>query len=173
MKKRILLPLIMCFTAGAHASGSVKVDWQNPDDYTDIRPVNQTRSSFQRQVFKELEAELTELAESLPDGQVLSLTVTDLDLAGQVWPGNFIGFGQSAASDVRLIKSLYIPRMAFSYTLTDTTGATLQSADVRLKDMMFMDRANHAFRSDSLRYEKNMLRNWFADELAGSIARSE
>ena len=172
MKIRYLVPAFALALTSMHASaaGSVKVEWQDPDSYTDIRPVNQTRSSYKRFVFKELEEQLTELADDLPDGHTLAMTVTDLDLAGQVWPGNFVGFGQSAASDVRLIRSLYIPRMSFSYTLTDAGGNTVQSAEVKLKDMMFMDRAARGFRSDSLTYEKTMLRDWFNDTMGPLVA---
>ena len=104
-----------------------------------------------------------ELAEVLPDGQTLKITVTNLDLAGQVWPASFVGLGQSA-SDVRLIKSIDIPRIAFNYELLNSNDEILKQGEQNLKDMSFQDRHNPFFSSESLRYEKNMLRMWFEDQ---------
>jgi hypothetical protein len=91
------------------------------------------------------------------------MKVSDLDLAGQVWPASFVGLGHGT-SDVRVIKNIDIPRMKFSYQLVDESGQVLQQAEVNLKDMSFQERSNHLFRNEPLRYEKNMLKRWFAQE---------
>lgn len=175
MKKRNLLTLAaisVMFAGSALAKASVEIEWQNPEEYRDVKPVNQSRSSFREQTFKRLEEYINELAEKLPDGQVLTMTVTDLDLAGEVWPASFVGFG-SGGNDVRLVKPIYIPRMAFSYTLKDKTGALLKSDEVKIKDMSFQDRHNSFFTSEALRYEKEMLKDWFLDAFPEMIARSK
>tara|TARA_B100002003_G_C14064169_1_gene512173 strand:- start:336 stop:863 length:528 start_codon:yes stop_codon:yes gene_type:complete len=146
------------------AAAEVKINWHEPDSYQDIRPSNQSRSSFRKMVFADLEQYMTKLAEDLPDGQTLSMTVTDLDLAGEVWPASLLG-GMGGA-DIRLVKPVYIPRMSFSYTLKDASGSVLQNAEVKLKDMAFMDRGTRASRrAENLTYEKAMLKDWFEKAL--------
>ena len=98
------------------------------------------------------------------------MKVSDLDLAGQVWPASYLGLGHST-SDVRIIKNIDIPRINFSYQLLDESGEVVQKADVKLKDMSFLDRSNHFFKSESLRYEKNMLQRWFKQEFGAHIAQ--
>ncbi|WP_018982839.1 DUF3016 domain-containing protein [Salinimonas chungwhensis] len=155
-----ILGLAGLFSGASGAAADVKVTWQEPESYQDIRPSNQSRSSFREMVFSDMEAFINELATALPDDQTFSITVTDMDLAGEVWPASFLG-GVGAA-DVRLVKPLYIPRMQFSYALTDAQGDTLQSGDVKLKDMAFMNRGTRINRrTENLTYEKAMFRDWF------------
>jgi len=153
--------LIAGLSQPALAKAGVKVKWQNPDKYTDVRAANESRIRYRERVFHQLDEYWQKLADKLPDGQTLNVTVTNLDLAGQVWPGTFIGL--DTTSDVRLIKRIDIPRIKFSYTLTDANGKVLKQADEDIKDMAFQDRTNTFFHDDPLRYEKNMIRDWFED----------
>ena len=111
---------------------------------------------------------MNELSLALPDNQKLLMKVTDLDLAGQVWPASHLGLGHGT-SDVRIVKNIDIPRINFSYKLLDESGEVVQQAEVKLKDMSFLDRSHHLFKSESLRYEKNMLQRWFKQEFAAYI----
>lgn len=156
----------------AFSQAQVEVNWQNPEKYRDVRAANQSRKSFAEQTFKQLDEYLFELAERLPDGQKLLITVSNLDLAGEVWPASFVGLGHSG-SDVRVIKSIDIPRIAFSYQLFDQTGGVLQEGQEKLKDMAFQDRSNRFFDSEPLRYEKNMLLEWFQAEFPQDVAKNE
>ena len=99
------------------------------------------------------------------------MTVTNVDLAGQVWPSQFVGFGSGGGSDVRIIKRIDIPRMTFSYSLTNADGQVILSGeDVKLKDMDFMDSTIRRNRTESLTYEKAMLNDWFADTFSAQVA---
>lgn len=161
--------LLFAFQAGAAAE--VEVTWENPKDYTDVKPANESRKHFRKRVFKKLDEHFAKLAEKLPDGQVLQITVTDLDLAGQVWPASFVGLG-SGGSDVRLIKRVDIPRMEFSYKLLDANKQVVQEADVKIKDMSFQDRLRSSHKNDTFRYEKTMIKDWFNDEFPELIAQN-
>lgn len=163
--------VMMGLSAPVWSAANVEVKWEDPDSYTDVKPANESRSGFQKRTFNALEDYFVELAESLPDGQKWSVTVTNLDLAGQVWPSSFVGFGNSAGTDIRLIKEIDIPRMAFSYTLTDASGATIKSADVDIKDMGFMDGIARKRHRDGLAYEKEMIREWFNEEMTDVIVK--
>ena len=102
------------------------------------------------------------------------MTVTNVDLAGQVWPSQFVGFGVGAANDVRVIQRVDIPRMTFSYTLSDEQGTVVSSAEeVQLKDMNFMESNIRQNRGDTLSYEKIMLEDWFNDTFTTNVAANE
>lgn len=147
----------------AQQQTTVNVVWQEPESYTDIRPTNESRKRFRERIFKDFEAYFTELAEKLPADQTLNITVTNVDLAGHVWPT----FG--SANDLRIIDSMYIPRFSFSYELKQ--GEQLvKSAEVDLKELAFIDRGSYLRSSDTLRYEKSMLKRWFNEEFADSVA---
>jgi hypothetical protein len=166
----IIASVLALISRQTFAKADVEITWQEPEKYRDVRPTNESRERFRKSTFKKLEEYITELAEDLPDGQTLLMTVDDLDLAGQVWPASFVGFGHSA-SDVRLIKSIDIPRMSFTYQLLDENGQVVQESAVKLKDMSFQSRHNRFFDSETLRYEKNMIHDWFNDEFPQLTAK--
>lgn len=144
----------------------VKITWENPEKFTDVKPSNGTRKKFRDQTFDRIQKYMDELAVSLPAGQQLSITVTDLDLAGRVRPGFMAGF--DTGSDVRIVERVYIPRINFTYAITDEAGNIIKSGEEKLKDMSFMDRSTANMQRDALRYEKRMLKDWFHKELLAS-----
>lgn len=152
-------------------AATAEVVWKNPEKYTDVRPTNESRVKFRERTFKALEEYITELAEELPEGDKLTMTVTNLDLAGQVWPASF-AFGNATGSDIRVIKRVDIPRISFSYSLTDSNGEVLKSAEVKLKDMAFLNTPTPFIGRENLGYEKNMLKEWFEDDLIDSLAKN-
>ncbi|WP_100656183.1 DUF3016 domain-containing protein [Alteromonas flava] len=152
-------------------STKVSVEWQSPEDYTDVRPANESRKRFMDNTFHQFEQHFVKLAERLPENATWKITVTDVDLAGQVWPASFVGLGQGG-QDVRLIKDIDIPRMSFSYELA-SEGELLQKGEVELKDMGFLQRSIRGASSTALRYEKRMLDEWFADEFGQYIATAK
>ena len=152
------------------AQAKVEIEWDKPEKYRDVRPSNESRKRFREATFKRIHEYMNKLALALPDNKTLLMKVSDLDLAGQVWPASHIGLGHSA-SDVRVIKNIDIPRINFSYQLLDESGAVVQQAEVKLKDMSFLDRSNRFFKSESLRYEKDMLQRWFKKEFGAHIAK--
>jgi hypothetical protein len=160
---------LLFFSAISLAQAEVEITWQDPEKFDDVRSASESRVKFRERTFKELDEYINELAEDLPKGQKLVMNVTNLDLAGDVLPASFAGLGQSM-SDVRVVKPIYIPRMSFSYQLLSSDGTVLQEKEVKLKDMSFSNSHNRFFSSDALRYEKNMIADWFEDEFAKSDA---
>lgn len=139
---------------------SIKVEWKDAEKFRDVRPANESRKRFRESVLKQLEEHIVAKGNELPEGQLLEITVSDLDLAGQVWPSGFVGIG-NAGGDVRLIKDVDIPRMELSYLLKDQGGQVLKSETVKIKDMSFMQNSSLRYRNDRLRYEKKMFDDWF------------
>lgn len=156
MKKLIWGLLVAGLLSPLAQAAEVKVNWQEPDKYSDIRPGNETRDGFQQRVFKEFERMFAEHAKKLPDGYLLHVTVTDLDLAGEVRP-----MFARTLTDIRVIKELYWPRMSFSYTLKDAQGKEVAGGTENIKDMNFLMRAGAAPGYTSFEYEERMLRDWF------------
>ncbi|MFZ6645340.1 DUF3016 domain-containing protein [Undibacterium sp. TJN25] len=155
MMKKYILGTFAIMLAGSAVAGEAKVTWQNPDSYTDVRPSNQTKAGFEARVFKSLDEVFDKLAKQLPDGYSLLVTVTDLDLAGDVRPGRGPG-GQ----DIRIVRDIDWPRMSFSYVLNNPQGQQVTAGKEDLKDINFRSGIS-INTSDSFYYEENMLKNWF------------
>ncbi|MFT2090020.1 DUF3016 domain-containing protein [Paraglaciecola sp. 2405UD69-4] len=173
---KLLVAFCACLTLSllgtqVTAATQVEVQWQNPEDFRDVQSSSGSRKRFEASTFKNLDEYLQELSRKLPEGSRLVMTVTDLDLAGQVFPASFVGLG-SGGSDIRVIKAVDIPRMNFNYQLMSSSGELIQESDVELKDMSFLNNANHHFRNEPLRYEKNMLKRWFDKEFSQQISRN-
>ncbi|PXX40366.1 DUF3016 domain-containing protein [Undibacterium pigrum] len=149
----MLLAVVM---SGQAQAGEVKVAWQEPEKFTDIRPGSEHRSDFQGRMIKEFDYIFADLAKKLPDGYQWDVTVTDVDLAGDVRP-----FFPTPMNEIRVIKDLYWPRMSFSFDLKDGQGKSVVSGNENLRDMNFLMHSNLAGRNNSFRYEEQMLRDWF------------
>ena len=172
MKRVMALGLMLAgsLSLPVMAQGSLKLEWKNPEKFRDIRPANQSRQSFREEVFSQLQKYIElRLVNRLADGYSLHLTVTDLDLAGEVWPAMMVGL--NGGSDVRLIKQIDSPRMAFDFQLLDASGQVVLEGSEDIRDMSFMDRGSLVRDTDPLRYEKNLLRVWFDKALAAYIQK--
>ncbi|MDC8829963.1 DUF3016 domain-containing protein [Alteromonas gilva] len=171
--KWFVIPALACLSGWVYAEDNsskeqplVEITWQEPESYTDVKPGNESRKRFRERVFKELDEYFNKLAEQLPEGQTLNVTVTNLDLAGQVWPT----FGMGAR-DIRIIESMFIPRMAFSYELKEG-GQVMKSAEVSIKDMSFMNSTARFRTNEPFAYEKFMIKRWFNQEFDSALASS-
>ncbi|AWB67108.1 DUF3016 domain-containing protein [Saccharobesus litoralis] len=134
-------------------AAQLHIEWQSPEKYTDIRPGNWgSKTKFQQHVTAKLSAHFEKLAEQLPKQQRLNIQVTNLDLAGDVRIGSF--------NEIRVIRSIDIPRIQFTYQLLDDKGNELVRDQVNLKDMGFDIRTNK-YSHNSFKYEYQMLDNWF------------
>jgi hypothetical protein len=171
MKKLMVIvsALTLSISSNIEAKAELEVEWEQPEKYTDVRPTNQSKKSFQKSTFKNIESYLGELADGLPDDHKLVIKVTNLDLAGQVWPASYAGLGHGS-SDVRVIKDHDIPRIYFNYRLLDASGAVIQQDEVKLKNMTFFDSSTGFFDNDPVRYEKSMLKRWFGKEFESQLS---
>jgi hypothetical protein len=133
------------------------VDWQK---FTDIKDHYSPTDSGEEGILKELETSLQRDAKyAVPEGNHLSLTFTDIDLAGDFEPGRGPNW-----DDVRIVKDIYPPRFSFSYTWTDASGRVIKSGKENLVDMAFQMRLS-INQSDPLHYEKDMLKDWMDRKL--------
>lgn len=155
------LAALPSFAADPGAAGQVEVTFENPDKFRDIKDSSmdtekgrEANLALIRQYIEERGARL------LAPGQKLSVTVTDIDLAGEYEP-----WRGPSAQDVRIVKSIYPPRFELSYRVTDATGTVVKEGKSKLSDMNFQNNVSSANTSDPLRYEKRLLDDWLRSEL--------
>ena len=97
----------------------------------------------------------------MPAGDKLTLTFTDIDLAGDFEPWHGGRF-----DEIRIIKEIYPPDFKFTYVLTDRTGQVIKQGSEDIRDMAFGMRVD-IDRNDALRYEKAVLSDWMRSCLRG------
>ena len=148
-----LITLILLVFTWNVAAGESEVTWTNPDKYTDVRASNENRAKFKTRIFNHFEKHFSKLSEKLPDGQILKIDVTNVDLAGDV---RF-----DTMDNIRVVRDLYIPRMTFTYEVVDSNKSIVDSGEVDLKDMGFMQNASRIGHHKAIYYEKKMLSKWF------------
>ncbi len=164
----ILLSSLLALSVSAAIAGEAEVTFNEPQKFTDIRPANDTRAKFQERVLNRFEGFFKEMAAQLPEGYKWQVTVTDIDLAGDV--DHFVAGG---GNPIRVVKDIFSPAVRFSYTLNDATGHEVASGDERLRDMGFLQRTPSLSRNTEFEYEKRMLNEWFTKTLLPQVKQGE
>jgi len=147
----------------ATADARITVVFDHPEKYTDVKDRNLDSDNAlggprYLPLLKEcIEAEAGRL---LAPGQKLTITFTDIDLAGDFEPWHGPQF-----SDVRMVKDIYPPRLSFTFQVTDEGGRVLSEGERKLVELAYQMRITSGFRDDPLRYEKDMLKDWLRAEL--------
>lgn len=146
--------------AGDRAS-SVEVNFKDPEKFTDLREEfgGPTDSAIENYTYAFRTFIQDNAGYYLKDGQKLSVTFTDIDLAGdfEPWHG-------PQMDDVRIVKEIYPPRMSFDFKVTDASGKVIKEGHRDLRDLTFTMNVS-IDRNDPLHYEKSMLRDWMRDDL--------
>lgn len=146
----------------AKAPARTEVVFEQPEKFTDVKDSDFGTDQGRDALLERIREFILERAEkALPAGQKLLITFTDIDLAGEYEPWRGPQF-----SDVRIVKSIYPPRLKFSYQITDAAGQTIKAGREDLRDLAF-DMRLTVDRQDTLRYEKDILRDWI-----GTVTRA-
>ncbi|MES2015282.1 MAG: DUF3016 domain-containing protein [Pseudomonadota bacterium] len=142
--------------SAATAMAGAQVTFVNPEHFSDVPMADRERE----RVLKDLQLHFDKLAATLPAGQQLKVEVTDIDLAGQTWPTRLHG------RDIRVLNGRADwPHMTLRYTITQG-DQVVKSGDSKLSDMDYQHSPSHYANTDTLRYEKNMLDQWFRTLIA-------
>lgn len=148
------------FAADTPPAGQVEVIFDKPENFRDIKDssldTERGREANLAQFRQYLEQRAPRL---LAPGQKLSITISDIDMAGEYEP-----WRGPSAQDVRIIKSIYTPRIELSYKLTDQAGAVIKEGKSKLSDLNFQNNITSVNTSDELRYEKRLLDDWLRSE---------
>ncbi len=143
-------------TAASHSSGRSEVMFLESGKFTDASGSLDDKSD-RNGYLTMLRDHVDRLAgEFVPEGQKIALTFTDIDLAGDFPPAS-----KASRDGVRVMKDIYPPRMAFSYRITDASGAVVKEGKEELTDKNFLTTGSLTDRSDPLRYDKVLLSDWF------------
>lgn len=175
MKTRLALLLgaaltatAMTYAADSKYADRVEVNYDHPENFTDLKDAYMPTDKGQQAYMEEIREYVQKTAgRRLPDGQKLSITFTDIDMAGdfEPWRG-------PSATDVRIVKAIYVPRMKFTYRVTDANGGVVKDGSANITDLNFqMNSATMLDTSDPLRYEKRLLDDWIRNELGPVVKK--
>lgn len=150
-----LLSLLACLAGAGTARADVAVTYVKPEEFSDVPFSPRDRE----QLLKDLSGHFAKIGQKLPAGQMLKIDVLDVDLAGRTYPRAY------APNDLRILRGgADWPHMHLRYTL-EQDGKVLRSGDAQLSNMMYQERMNRYGTSDPLRYEKQMMDDWFEQEI--------
>lgn len=150
-------------TSPVTENGIVKVEWQDPASYRDIKSSNELQSRFENRFFETITKNINKKAEkTLKPNQKLVMQVSDVDLAGDMRPT----FGVTTG-DLRVVKELYPPRMTFTYQILEGEQV-IMAGDEKLTDMGFMQRLNRV-NERPFQAETTMIDNWLTRTVAPQL----
>lgn len=156
---RTVLAAVVALLASSAALAEVTVTYTKPDDYTDL-----ARGEYDRErVLKQFTDYFATLEKKLPPGENLKIDVLDIDLAGRMYP-------RRNGDEIRVLNGgADWPRMHLRYTL-EQDGQVLRSGDENLSNMNYQQRTLRYSDSDPLRYEKQMVDEWFNKTIVPKVA---
>jgi hypothetical protein len=147
---KMALAGLIALMAGS-AGAAVSVTYVQPEKFSDVPFVTWERED----TLKTLTEHFTWLGNSLPPGQDLRIEVLDIDLAGRAIPN------ARAGRDLRVLRGQADwPRIELRYAL-EQNGQVLKSGEAKLSDMNYLNHTSRYFDSETLRYEKSMIDDWF------------
>ncbi|MEC5216465.1 hypothetical protein RCH09_001417 [Actimicrobium sp. GrIS 1.19] len=132
----------------AHAD--VNVTYIKPEQIADARLNDRER------VLKDIRDHFISLGTRLPPGQTLNVDITDLNVAG-----HFVTSRRNPTTVRVLNGRADWPTMQLRYRL-EANGQVVSSGEDALSNMDYLHRYNAYRPSDNLRYEKQMIDEWFA-----------
>jgi hypothetical protein len=136
-----------------------EVVFLEPKGFTDVRDEYLGEASRTTYLEQLREHVLERSRRYVAEGQFLSITVTDVDMAGDFEP--WLG---PRWMDVRIVKDIYPPRIDLTFRLTDASGRVVAEGRRQLRDLAFLMKLSMGFRDDPLRHEKALLDDWLQAE---------
>jgi hypothetical protein len=166
MKLLILLPtlLLSAVSVGSACTEGtavrIAIVFVQPQYFTDVRYSKAEPNSVA--LLNELHKFMCKLGERyIPEDMQLEIKVTDIDLAGDFEPWRGPQFGA-----VRIIREIYPPHISLEFRLTDDSGNVVSAGNREISDSAYQARLVRS-PDDYLRYEKDILRDWFHNEFSG------
>lgn len=163
---RILLLSVLGFTGAGvlrafdltQGFAHTEVVFLEPKNFTDVKDSLMATDAGRDATLADIKEYIVKGARRyLAPGQKLSVTITDVDLAGEYEPWHGPRF-----DEVRIVRDLYPPRINLAFRLTNADGEVVKEGERKLADLSFMMRLVFD-RNDPLRYEKNLLDDWLSE----------
>jgi hypothetical protein len=173
MKPLRLLSIAVVLLAGCalapatatKAPPRTSVVFDHPDKFADVKDAYIPTDEGRDLILSHLREYLVSRCDPLlPEGYKLTITFTDIKLAGEYEPWHGAQW-----ENVRIIKAVYPPAFTFTYSVTDSSGRTVKEGSENIIDMAFQMRllTPYATSYDSLAYEKDILNDWARATLRG------
>jgi hypothetical protein len=173
MKSLSLLPIAIAVLAGCalpadnvtKAAPRTNVIFDHPEKFTDVKDAYIPSDEGRDAILKHFRDFLVSRCDPLlPQGYNLTITFTDIKLAGEYEPWHGAQW-----IDVRVIKAIYPPAFTFTYSVTDPAGKPVKQGSESIIDMAFQMRllSPYATSYDPLAYEKDILNDWARATLRG------
>lgn len=146
--------------APVKSDARVEVTYAAPEKFTDVRDAYTASEMGRTGILNQIRDYLASQADKyVAPGQKLTVTFTDIDLAGdfEPWRG-------AEGMDVRIVKDIYPPKMDLEFKLTGADGTVIKEGKRQLRDLAFMSKLS-INRSDMLRFEKALLDDWLKSDL--------
>jgi hypothetical protein len=139
-----------------------EVVFDHPENFADIKDDYHPTDRGEEAILRRIRTFLIDRTKALvPDGDTLTITFTDINLAGKFEPWRGVGW-----ENVRIYTSNYPPSFTFTYSVTDASGKVIREGSEAIREAGYlMDSTND--RIDSLRYEKDILYGWARAALRG------
>lgn len=149
-----VLALGCVFAGQVHALAEVR--FLEPEKFSDAGETDRERDANLKILAEHLQAQVEKFA----PGQQVQFEVTDVDLAGQMEP-----YGRRMER-LRVLRGITSPKIDFRFTVSEG-GQALRQGEVHLRDLAYQSRTlGRYFDSEPLRYEKQMLDDWFRAEFS-------
>jgi hypothetical protein len=141
-------------------SDRVQVVFDHPEKFTDVKDGELGTDKGRDYLLSQIrEFIVSRGTRDLPAGDTLSVTFTDIDLAGEFEPWRGPNW-----DNVRVLKDIYPPHFKFTYILSDASGKVITQGAEDILDMNYQMRVT-IDTSDSLRYEKDILNDWLSKKI--------
>ena len=162
----LALAALASFPSSAQNPASVDARFENPGRFTDFRA---RRWSDPRET-EALVVELRRWIESeaprfLPAGSKLTVTITDVDMAGEFEPWH-----RADSTDVRVVREIHPSRVSLAFSLADETGKVVMQGERKLISAFVLGGILRGG-DGPLGYEKALLADWLKREFARDGAR--
>ncbi|HVU17001.1 MAG TPA: DUF3016 domain-containing protein [Candidatus Didemnitutus sp.] len=161
MLAALALLLALPASRGADAKNiQVDVNFDHPEKFTDFKDTSMSTEKGRAYLMSEFTNDIRETAKRyLAPGDHLEVTFTDINLAGEYEPQRGPRF-----DEVRIMKSIYPPRMAITFKLQSADGKVVAEGERKLIDMNYLMTTPPGFDNDRLRYDKALVNDWMRSE---------
>jgi hypothetical protein len=161
----VLFTAVGCSVAAKQAAtpsdSRVSVTFVQPERFTDPRDGLLGSPKGTAALLADIDRYLHTAGERyVPAGLALSVSITDIDLAGEFEPWHGPRFDR-----VRVMRDGYPPRFTLQFRLTDGSGAVIKEGQRLLLDPLYLVSAALG-NGDPLYYDKVLLRDWLRREFA-------
>ncbi len=153
--QKIICGAALALSLAGPCWAEVHVTYVKPEQFFDL---NQPQRD---EILNDLTRHFQTLDKSLAPDQVLNIDVTAIDLSGQVK-------NRYRTNQINVVKGgADWPTMHLKYRL-EAKGQVLRSGEDDLDNKMYLNRQNKYPSNDYLRYEKQMIDDWFRNWLGSA-----